>query len=350
MKYSLFALLGFIYGGCAAQGSDSKLPADAPAHHTSEGFTNRYIDAPERNFLSFLKVRFFSNEEWADHAALSDQVPVQQIELSRILSPPDKPQISWLGHATFLIQYKGMNILTDPIFSDRASPFCFMGPKRYIPHVVDYAKLPPIDVVIISHNHYDHLDELAVEMLAEQAKFFVPLGVKAWFIDQGVVGDRIVEMDWWQKNTGETMEVQALPSQHWSARGMDDRFKTLWASWSIKIDDFHLWFAGDTGYNNVQFKQIGQQLDTIDLALIPIGAYAPRWFMKYYHVNPEEAVKMHQDVKAQKSIGMHWGTFPLTAEQPGEPVIRLRDAKTHAGLPDNVFETIDVGQTIILDQ
>lgn len=339
-------------GACSAQTLSSTadtLKADIPAHHTENGFTNPHIDEPDKNFFSFLRMRFFGDEQWADHEALAEQIPVQPVDIERITSPQNKLQVTWLGHSTFLIQYQGKNVLTDPIFSDRASPMSFAGPKRYIPHVIDYTKLPPIDAVVISHSHYDHLDVEAVEILVNNTHFFVPLKLKQWFIDQDVSAKNVTELDWWQSQEHNGVSLQALPSQHWSARGIGDRFETLWASWSIKIADKHVWFAGDTGYNPIQFKQIGDAVSAVDLALIPIGAYAPRWFMQTYHVNPEEAVQIHQDIGALKSIGMHWGTFPLTAEPPAEPPQKLDEAKQRMQIDDQAFITMVVGQTLIVE-
>lgn len=344
------SLLLFILINCCACSAQSIAPApDAPAHHTKTGFTNPYIDPPDKSFFSFLSMRFFGDEPWADHQALAAQVPVQKVDLELITYPQKHLQITWLGHSTFLIQYQGKNILTDPIFSDRASPVSFAGPKRYIPHVLDYKTLPPIDVVVISHSHYDHLDLATVRQLAQNTHFFVPLKLKQWFIDQGIDATKVTELDWWQNTDFNGVSLQALPAQHWSARGLGDRFETLWASWSITIADKHLWFAGDTGYNPIQFKQIGQQVAAIDLALIPIGAYAPRWFMQTYHVNPKEALQIHQDVGAAKSIGMHWGTFPLTAENPGDPPLQLAAAKHSSKVDEQAFITLAVGQTLALE-
>lgn len=322
------------------------------AHHTEDGFKNLYIEDLDKGFFDFLRMRFFGDETWADHSALASQVATQPVELQRIHKPAETAQITWLGHSTFLIQYKGINTLTDPMFSDRASPYSFAGPERYVPHVIDYSQLPKIDAVVISHNHYDHLDEESIQMLSASAQFYVPLGLKAWFEDLDVDSQQITEFDWWDTKSinfqGTNMQIQALPSQHWSARGLGDRFETLWASWSITIANQHVWFAGDTGYNNIQFKDIGERIAPVDLALIPIGAYAPRWFMQHYHVNPAEAVKIHQDVGATKSIGMHWGTFPLTAEEPVAPVIELEKAKKAAKIDNQAFISMAIGQTLVL--
>jgi N-acyl-phosphatidylethanolamine-hydrolysing phospholipase D len=340
-------LCSAIWFGCAK--TEHVQEIDLPAHHTDDGFKNLHIEEPGKSFFDFLKMRFFSDEPWADHFALADQVPVQQVDLAGINQPSLTPQVTWLGHSSFLIQYKGKTILTDPIFSDRASPVSFSGPKRYVKHPMDYQQLPQIDVVVISHNHYDHLDSETIQQLAELTHFVVPLKIGEWLVEQGVKPQNITELDWWKSTEINSIKLEALPSQHWSARGLTDRFASLWASWSITIDGFVIWFAGDTGYNSVQFKQIGAHLGTVDLALIPIGAYAPRWFMQWFHVNPQEAVNIHRDVHSKKSIGMHWGTFPLTAEPPMEPPQILAEVQSTEGLSSDEFVTLKIGQTLTLN-
>jgi len=339
--------------GCSSRTTSSNKPSKA--HHTVDGYKNLHVEDTDKSFFDFLKMRMLGEDEWADHLALASQVPVQDIDVERIKSPGNKPLITWLGHSVFLIQYNGINVLTDPIFSDRASPLSFAGPRRYVKHAMDYADLPDIDIVVISHNHYDHLDEDSLQTLARRSlsqanpiQFYVPMGLVDILLDQNIQRANIVEMDWWDSHTQGNVVITAQPSQHWSARGLADRLNTLWASFHLKIEDFNVWFAGDTGYNDVQFKQIGQR-STIDLALIPIGAYAPRWFMQKYHVNPAEAVMIHKDVKAKKSIGMHWGTFPLTAEEPGEPVTLLEQEKQAHTLNQDSFITLAIGESIQIE-
>ena len=327
----------------------------APAHHTTRGFKNLYIDEPNKSFFTFLRMRLFGDNPWADHEKTAGDVPIQMLDIARVTAPPtEQLQVSWLGHSTFLIQYQGINILTDPIFSDRASPFGFAGPKRYTRHVVNYRELPPIDFVVISHNHYDHLDDTAAKILGNEPVYLVPLGLADWFEDQGVRADRIQQFDWWDVDTPETegasLKVEAQPSQHWSARGLFDRRKTLWASWRIELGDKSFWFAGDTGYNPRLFREIGERAGPVDLAFIPIGAYDPRSFMKTYHVDPDEAVMIHRDIGALKSLGMHWGTYPLTAEEPMDPPRRLAAAREREGLPETDFRALTLGETITFEE
>ena len=351
----LIALLlsSALLASCSFSPAEEQLEG-APAHHTTRGFKNLYIEEPNKSFFTFLRMRLFGDEPWADHEKTAADVPFQMLDVDRITSPaPDQLQVSWLGHSTFLVQYQGINILTDPIFSDRASPFGFAGPKRYTQHVVNYSQLPPIDFVVISHNHYDHLDDTAARMLGNRPVYLVPLGLTDWFTDQGISPTRIREFDWWDVATPETpgpaIRVEAQPSQHWSARGLFDRRKTLWASWRIELAGKTLWFVGDTGYNPRLFKEIGERAGPVDLAFIPIGAYDPRSFMQTYHVDPDEAVMIHGDIGAKQSLGMHWGTYPLTAEEPMDPPRRLAAAREREGLSEKDFRALTLGQTIIFD-
>ena len=284
-----------------------------------------------------------TTDQWADHRAQKDAVPRRPVDIGSIRNPGKQPQITWIGHSTFLIQYRGINLLTDPVFSRRASPLSLAGPQRYTDPALDIDQLPPIDYVVISHNHYDHLDAGTVSRLGNSTQWLVPLGHREWFARLDVT--RVVEFDWWDALELPALTIQAAPSQHWSSRGLNDRFAALWASWSIDFADFRIWFAGDTGYNDIQFRDIGSRFGGFDLALIPIGGYAPSWFMGPMHVNPEQAVQIHRDVRARQSIGMHWGTFPLTAEPVLEPVERLSKAVERAGLGPTVFTTLSIGET-----
>jgi len=312
-----------------------------PAHHTENGFRNLYIEPRQVSFFTFMRMRYFGDQEWADYQATADRVERVETALDKIKAPGEAPQITWIGHATALIQYQGINVLTDPMFSGRASPFSFIGPKRATPPSIGIDQLPPIDFVLISHNHYDHLDADSVKSLGNRTTWLVPLGYKQWFADQGVTN--IVEFDWWDKRTIATAAVTATPSQHWTGRSLNDRNAVLWASWSVQIGEFKFWFAGDTGYNDKLFKQIGNRSGPFDLALMPVGGYEPRWFMQEMHINPEEAVQLHNDIRSKYSVGIHWGAFPLTAEPIDQPPTRLRAAaKT---LTDSTFVIYPQGKT-----
>jgi N-acyl-phosphatidylethanolamine-hydrolysing phospholipase D len=346
LKMASISLIFFLSSCKTVETTSSKA---LPAHHTKDGFKNLYVDTVGKSPFSFLKMKFFGDEPFADQESEAHLVEVVAPDMENILKPGSSPLVTWVGHSTFLIQYQGINVLTDPIFSERASPVGFAGPKRLVAMPLAIEELPPIDLVIISHNHYDHLDIVSVTALGEYTKFLVPLKLKDWFVEQGVSAEQVIEFDWWDQHEFSEVTVSATPSQHWSARGLFDRNKTLWAAWHVKIAEFTFWFAGDTGYNPIQFKEIGERFKSIDLGLIPVGAYAPEWFMGPQHVNPEQALSIHLDVGASKSIGMHWGTFQLTAEPIMQPKERLAAALAENEIDNATFEVLAIGQTIELD-
>jgi N-acyl-phosphatidylethanolamine-hydrolysing phospholipase D len=354
-RYFFYFLIIYLVAlGHACQ--NEQMLTNKPKHHTENGFRNLYLKDEGKSFFKFLKMRI--SEDWADQESQAKDVPQVKIDLDRLHHPKDPFQITWIGHSTFLIQINGINILTDPIFAERASPLSLVGPKRYTEPATVIENLAKIDFVLISHNHYDHLDQSSIAQLQQhspQIKWFIPLGNRALLIDEDVPEDHIVEMDWWQERSIKTslksdIKFTCTPAQHWSARGLFDRFKALWSSWVIEIGDQKIYFAGDTGYNDVQFKEIGDRFKDFDLALIPIGAYAPRWFMKAMHVDPNEAIQMHRDLKSKFSIGMHWGTFPLTAEPAIEPMDQLKKLVKNLGLNENEFITIAIGETFRINQ
>lgn len=310
---------------------------------------NPYLQMQHANAFTFWRMRLFGDEPWADQyqelAQQPELVPTQPVDLAALTNPGTRPQVTWLGHASFLLQYQELNILTDPILSARSSPVGFAGPKRLQAPPLTVAQLPVIDWVVISHNHYDHLDTATIRALPDNVRYAVPLGLKAWFIDQGIAASQVYEFDWWDELRFGPLTITATPSQHWSARSLWDRNDSLWASWLLEIDDFSSWFAGDTGYNTVQFKQIGGYAGSIDLALIPIGAYLPRWFMQPQHIDPTEALQMHRDVRAKQSLAMHWGTYPLAAEGLQQTRDDLTQARASSQLPPQAVRIIAIGAT-----
>ncbi|XP_058153959.1 N-acyl-phosphatidylethanolamine-hydrolyzing phospholipase D isoform X3 [Dasypus novemcinctus] len=227
-------------------------------------------------------------------------------------------RVTWLGHATVMVEMDELIFLTDPIFSHRASPSQYVGPKRFRGPPCTISELPPIDAVLISHNHYDHLDYNSVialnERFGNELRWFVPLGLLDWMQKCGC--ENVIELDWWEENCvprHDKVTFVFTPSQHWCKRTLMDDNKVLWGSWSVLGPWNRFFFAGDTGYCPA-FQEIGKRFGPFDLAAIPIGAYEPRWFMKYQHVDPEEAVRIHIDVQTKKSVAIHWGTFVLSNE------------------------------------
>lgn len=224
-------------------------------------------------------------------------------------------KLIWIGHSTFLIEAWGKCFLTDPVWSKRASPLPFIGPKRKYPAALALESLPKIDYVLISHNHYDHLDLKTIKRLHKlfpDLIFFVPLGLKKWFRKHKIVS--VVELDWWQTEKRGGLSFHCLPAQHFSNRGIFDRDKTLWCGWMVENENKRFYFVGDTSYNPVDFQEIGRRFQPIDLSLIPIGCFQPRAFMSAVHISPQEAVLLHQELNSKLSVASHFGTFPLSKE------------------------------------
>ncbi len=347
---SILLAICFLLIGCSEKNANYN---PAKAHHTPTGFKNNHVQKEPR--LSLLK--------WQWERVMNNLPPPPGKDFPFAPATPDiawikanktVPALTWIGHATSLLQLAGNNILMDPVFSERASPFTFIGPKRKTPPGLTLDQLPHIDVVILSHNHYDHLDRDSVLALNKQPGgaplFLVPLGVKSWMNDIGITN--VNEADWWDSTAFRNITLDFVPSQHWSARGLFDRSRTLWGGWVIKtVNDakpYTVYYTGDTGYSQ-DFKDIHQRYGNVDLALIPIGAYAPRWFMQLQHVGPKEAVQIHRDVHASQSIGVHWGTFELSDEAIDEPPRLLKQEVQQAGLPAESFITLEHGQTFKLN-
>jgi N-acyl-phosphatidylethanolamine-hydrolysing phospholipase D len=252
------------------------------------------------------------------------------------------PSLTWIGHSTMLVRMDGVAFLTDPVFSERASPVPFAGPKRLVPPGVPLVELPPIDFVTLSHDHYDHTDIASIRALARGGSLFiVPLGLGALVRD---VGGEAVELDWWEHVNIGTVRVHCVPSQHFSGRSVADGNRRLWAGWVVEGPTRRFYHAGDTGYFD-GFAEIGRRLGPIDLAAIPIGAYLPPSIMRFVHLNPEEAVNAAGDLGARRVVGMHWGTFDLTDEPPDEPPRRFHAAAERLGLEAEQVWTLNVGET-----
>ncbi len=250
----------------------------------------------------------------------------------------DHIRITHVNHSTFLIQCNGINILTDPVWSERASPFSWAGPKRMKPPAFPMTELPRIDLVLVSHNHYDHLDIDTLKILHKQyqPKFLVPLGVNRLLAKHAI--SNVAPMDWWDVSSeGGNATIQAVPAQHSSARGMFDKDQTLWCGFTISIPNGKIYFAGDTGYDKGVFARIHERCGSFKVSLLPIGAYQPRWFMKPLHCSPAEAVQIHIDVKSEISIASHFGTFPLADEGQTEPVEDLRIALQENRISEDKF-------------
>ncbi|MCW6506825.1 MBL fold metallo-hydrolase [Lichenifustis flavocetrariae] len=260
---------------------------------------------------------------------------------------PGEATITFIGHASYLIRVDGFTLLTDPIFSDRASPFAFAGPKRVRKPGLALDALPPIDAVLLSHNHYDHMDLPSLRALASRCRptIVTGLGNGAYLSARGIGPS--VELDWWERAEPKPgLVITYVPAQHWSSRSLLDRRRMLWGGHVIETASGRLYFAGDSGYFD-GFREIRSRLGSPSVALLPIGAYEPRWFMQSQHMNPTEAVEAHVDLDAALSLATHWGTFQLTDEGIDAPLEALQTAKRERGLRQEAFQAPLPGQTIV---
>lgn len=246
--------------------------------------------------------------------------------------------VTWAGHASYVLQIGGLTILTDPVWSDRIP-----GTRpRISPIGVDWSALPRIDAVVISHNHYDHLDAPTIRRLPRDTPVLVPGGLGRWFRRRGFTD--VTELDWWESRQIGGVSFDFVPAHHWSRRTLTDTNRSLWGGWLLTAGDTRVYFAGDTGYGH-WFAEIGRRHPGIDLALLPVGAYEPNWFMRPVHLNPEEAVRACLDVGAARMATMHWGTFVLTAEPLLEPVEKAVAAWAATGRPREDLWDLAVGET-----
>jgi N-acyl-phosphatidylethanolamine-hydrolysing phospholipase D len=291
-------------------------------------------------------MKFVVSRLWSTtlHPRTSPLVPAHN-DGARLRANHTGATVTWIGHATLLIQLDGLNILTDPHWSERASPVGFAGPKRLIAPGVPFECLPRIRVVLISHDHYDHLDIPTVHRLARAHRpvFFVPLGLKQWFEARQI--PNVEELDWWDSSQREECLLTCIPVQHFSGRTLWDRNRRLWSGWSILGRRRHFFFAGDTGYYRELFTQIGQRLGPCHVAAVPIGAYLPPSVMRQVHTTPEQAIQIASDVRADSLLAMHWGTFDLTDEPIGEPPMRLEAEATRLGMDLNRLWVMQPGET-----
>ncbi len=358
-----FAVLCLGVAACVAHATpaaaDQAATAALPAHHRDGRFQNTHLDFAPPGLLQLMRWRWDAARAGLPRPPQA-ATPVVPAEINFLrgnaaAGAAMQPTATWIGHATVLVQMGGLNVLTDPIFSERASPLSWAGPQRAQPPGIALGDLPRIDAVLVSHNHFDHCDLPSLRALAAQPGgaplFLVPLGLKALLEDADITN--VVELDWWQGHSLNGVDIVMTPVQHWSARGLTDRLRTLWGGWALFAPDFQLFFAGDTGYSkdfaDIHARFAPRQAGAgFDLALLPVGAYAPRWFMKDQHVNPEEALRIHGDLAARLSLGIHWGTFELSDEALDEPPRALAAARRALGVADTAFVLTPIGQTLRL--
>lgn len=317
----------------------------AKAHHTPEGFRNpepsqrqegdlqRWQDERKRQGLPKPPQHGYAQftERWWQPADLSGS----------------DDSVWWLGHASMLLRLGGRYVLIDPVLSERASPLSFYGPKRRTPPPLAVGQLPAVDAVLISHNHYDHLDRRTVRQLARRfprAEFIVPLGLKRWFRRYRL---NVYELDWWQSVSLGELTAYATPARHWSMRTLWDRNRSLWCGWVIHHPALRFYFSGDSGYSE-RLAEIGHRLGPFDMAALPIGAYAPRWFMQEQHMDPQQSVTLYRQLNQPRAIPIHWGVFELADESLDEPPHQLNLALSEAGLEQHQFHPLKIGERIAL--
>jgi L-ascorbate metabolism protein UlaG (beta-lactamase superfamily) len=269
-----------------------------------------------------------------DRKQWPEWVDIEQQKVAQARVPKNKAATTFINHATVLLQIDGKNILIDPIWSERASPFTWIGPKRVKLPGVKIEDIPPIDIILISHNHYDHMDIETLKFFNKRDKPQVVVGLgSSEYLDEI---SNIKELDWYQSVKLGSVELVFTPSMHWSKRWLFDRNKCLWGAFVILSNGKKIYFGGDTGYGN-HFKEAHKRWGDFDFAFLPIGAYEPRWFMKQQHINPMEALRAHRDLKSKQSLGIHFGTFQLTDEGIDDPEKDLRTEMKKQGTPFSEF-------------
>ena len=331
----------------ACHGNPNYIPVKP--HHTKQGFKNRYPHPPKASFWKWQWQRWTKGVP--DDPQGGYGFPLAQPDVAFLKSNRQVETLTWLGHDTFLIQLAGINIMTDPHLTQRASPFSSVGPTRQTPLPMTFNELPHIDIVLVSHSHYDHLDRETLQRLSQQQggppRVLVGLNLRAWGMENDIAN--VTEHDWGDVVTDSGVNFIFVPVQHWSARTPWDRDRTLWGGWVIEHGDRRILFGGDFGYSR-DLADLGEQFGGFDLAMLPIGAYEPRWFMKSMHVNTEEAVQAHLDVRARYSVAMHWGTFRLTDERLDEPPARLAESLARFGVSPSEFFLMQHGETRMLSE
>lgn len=370
--------------GCAALAAVAGLAAPAAGtaanpdfnpsreHHTPDGFRNPDGSQIDKPFSEFLRWRFEQAREGLPKAPAADFVerisaPPDAVRMVRALfassgealarptpaaTEPAAPaelaaSLTWIGHASMALRQEGVAMLIDPVFSDRVSPVSFAGPRRKVALTVALGDFDSVDTVLISHNHYDHLDEPTIRALLGrspgQPLFIVPLGVDRWLRERGAT--RVQALDWWDSVRVGAVQVHLVPAQHWSTRTPWDRNQTLWGGFVVESASFRFYYSGDTAYSRPLFERIRARFGGFDLAAIPVGAYAPRWFMSAQHTDPAEAVQAMIDVNARAGLGVHWGSFELADESLDAPLQEVPRALEAAGQPAERLALFRMGET-----
>jgi N-acyl-phosphatidylethanolamine-hydrolysing phospholipase D len=292
-----------------------------------------------------VQLGFFGRRIWSNITGRSGSAPAVANDgaFLRENARHSVPTVTWIGHATVLVQMDGVTFLTDPIWSDTAGPTSFLGARRLVPPALPLDALPPVDFAVLSHSHYDHTDLPTLRALsARGTRFFVPLRLGETLRDEGI--HAVTELDWWESAAFGGVSVDCVPARHWSRRGLFDENATLWSGWVVRGPTRRFYFAGDTG-NFTGFAEIGDRLGPFQLAALPIGAYEPAAMMQTVHMNPEEAVAAAETLRADRVLAVHWGTFDLTDEPLAEPPRRFHVEAKRRGLEAERFRTPPLGHT-----
>jgi L-ascorbate metabolism protein UlaG (beta-lactamase superfamily) len=312
------------------------------SYFDGQRFHNQNRNLSRKSFKDFLTWRFKSKKQtWPK------QINSQPLTYTQNTTP-EKLRYTFINHATVLIEHQGITFLTDPLFSERASPFQFIGPKRVRKPAITPESLPKIDIILLSHNHYDHMDIPTLKWLAKRDNPLIITGLHNSIYLRKHNIHHTYELNWGKSYSHKGFEIYYEPAQHWSKRTLNDDFKALWGAFMVITPNNHkIYFAGDTGYTK-HFKQMYKKHGSTDLALLPIGAYEPRWFMKNFHMNPDDAVQAHCDLQSKHSLAIHFGTFQLTDEAIDEPEKDLRIAIKKYNVSSDEFELPDWGISKIL--
>jgi N-acyl-phosphatidylethanolamine-hydrolysing phospholipase D len=321
-----------------------------PDHHTADGkFRNPWPDSEPRTFADVFRWTMQRRRMTLAPTPPRNSFPTAAPNVIHPRAAADQFSATWVGHSTVLLQMGGLNVITDPVFSQRAFPLQWMGPRRIVDPAIAIDALPPLDVILVSHSHYDHLDKPAVNALARRhpkATWVTSLELGAYL--RGFGARDIVELDWWQSAEVRGIKVTGTPARHFSARRAGDRNKTLWGGFALELQGRRVYFAGDTAMHPL-FGEIGTRCGPFDLVLMPVGAYDPRWFMHVVHVDPEEAVQAYLDVAGSNPLplmlALHWGTFRLTDEAMDEPPRRAEAEWKRRGLDASRLWIAKFGET-----
>ena len=326
---------------------EPELAKTFPYHHDPAGGFRNLPGSPQRTVSTDEMSQFVREELFSSrNVGVPDNHVLPRARALRHMAAASNPSITWLGHASFIVRIAGKTILTDPFIGKTAGPMG-IGPKRFVASALTVDELPAVDVIVVSHDHYDHLDAHAINNYRHKSttQVVVPLGLGRFFEKRGY--PNVFEQDWWDSWEYDKLTITTRPAVHFSGRGLFDRNKTLWASFAFKSESESIWFSGDTAAGPV-FREIGERHGPFDLALVAIGAYEPRSIMRSIHASPEEAIEIARDIGARQAIGMHWGTIRLTREQAFEPPVRFRQAAIDQGYGADNAIIMKIGETFEL--